>query len=54
MPSTEWKRRRTGEKWYAGETISVAIGQGQVTVTPMSLAVMISTIAERPALRARI
>jgi penicillin-binding protein 2 len=45
MPSTEWKRRRTGEKWYAGETISVAIGQGQVSVTPVSMAVMISTLA---------
>jgi penicillin-binding protein 2 len=45
VPSTEWKRQRTGEKWYAGETISVAIGQGQVSVTPISMAVMISTIA---------
>ncbi len=45
VPSTEWKRQRTGEKWYAGETISVSIGQGQVSVTPVSMAVMISTIA---------
>jgi penicillin-binding protein 2 len=45
VPSTEWKRKRTGEKWYAGETISVSIGQGQVSVTPASLAVMIATVA---------
>jgi penicillin-binding protein 2 len=45
MPSTEWKRQRTGEKWYPGETISVSIGQGQVSVTPISMAVMISTLA---------
>jgi penicillin-binding protein 2 len=45
MPSTEWKRAKTGEKWYAGETISVSIGQGQVSVTPISLAVMAMTIA---------
>ena len=45
VPSTEWKMKRTGEKWYAGETISVSIGQGQVSVTPASLAVMISTVA---------
>ena len=45
VPSTEWKQQRFGEKWYAGETISVAIGQGQVSVTPASLAVMISTVA---------
>ena len=37
--------RSNHEKWYAGETISVAIGQGQVSVTPVSMAVMISTIA---------
>ena len=45
MPSTEWKRRRYNEKWYAGETISVSIGQGQVSITPISLAVMMSTVA---------
>lgn len=45
VPSTAWKLARTGEKWYAGETISVAIGQGQVSITPVSMAVMASTIA---------
>jgi len=45
VPSTEWKLKTTGEKWYPGETISVAIGQGQVSVTPISMAVMISTVA---------
>ena len=45
VPSTEWKLEHTGERWYPGETISVAIGQGQVTVTPASLAVMIATVA---------
>jgi penicillin-binding protein 2 len=45
VPSTEWKRETTGERWYPGETISVSIGQGAVSVTPASMAVMISTIA---------
>jgi penicillin-binding protein 2 len=45
IPSTEWKLRTKGEKWYAGETISVGIGQGPVEVTPVSLAVMISEVA---------
>ena len=45
VPSTEWKRRRYNEKWYAGETISVSIGQGQVSITPVSQAVMMSTVA---------
>jgi len=45
VPSTEWKRERLHEKWYAGETISVAIGQGQVSVTPVSMAVYMATLA---------
>ncbi len=45
MPSTVWKREVRGERWYPGETISVAIGQGQVSVTPLSLAVMMATVA---------
>jgi penicillin-binding protein 2 len=45
VPSTEWKRRVMKEKWYAGETISVSIGQGQVSVTPLSMAVMMMTVA---------
>jgi penicillin-binding protein 2 len=45
VPSTAWKLERTGERWYPGETISVSIGQGQVSVTPASLAVMIATVA---------
>ena len=45
VPSQEWKKQRFNEKWYAGDTISVAIGQGMVSVTPMSLAVMMATVA---------
>ena len=44
VPSRAWKRERRAEPWFPGETISVAIGQGQVAVTPMSLAVMMSTL----------
>jgi penicillin-binding protein 2 len=45
VPSTEWKREKMHEKWYAGETISVGIGQGQVSVTPVSMAVYMAAIA---------
>ncbi len=45
VPSTEWKRRVKNEKWYAGETISVGIGQGGVTLTPVSMAVYMATLA---------
>jgi penicillin-binding protein 2 len=37
MPSTKWKLRMSRQKWYAGETISVAIGQGAVTVSPLQI-----------------
>ncbi len=45
MPSEEWKQRVYHQKWYAGETISVSIGQGAVTVTPVQLARMIAAVA---------
>lgn len=45
VPSTEWKQQRFHEKWYAGETISVGIGQGAVAVTPVSMAVYMATLA---------
>ena len=45
VPSSEWKIRNFRQKWYAGETISVAIGQGATTVTPLQLARAIGGIA---------
>ena len=45
VPSRAWKRLRFNQPWYPGETLSVAIGQGAVSVTPISLAVMIATVA---------
>ncbi|PKH03608.1 penicillin-binding protein 2 [Psychromonas sp. MB-3u-54] len=37
MPSREWKKARFNEQWYDGDTISVGIGQGYWTVTPIQL-----------------
>ncbi|RPJ54585.1 MAG: penicillin-binding protein 2, partial [Acidobacteria bacterium] len=45
VPSQEWKKKVTGDKWYAGETISVAIGQGAMNVTPIQLARAVGMIA---------
>jgi penicillin-binding protein 2 len=45
VPSPEWKRATFNEKWYSGETISVSIGQGAVSVTPVSMAVYMATLA---------
>jgi len=53
VPSSKWKIRNFRQKWYAGETISVSIGQGALTVSPLQLARAIGGIAtggvwERP------
>jgi len=45
IPSTWWKKKRFKEPWYAGETLSNAIGQGYVTTTPLQMAQAISTLA---------
>ncbi len=45
LPSTEWKMRRFKQKWYAGETISVGIGQGYNSFTPLQLATATATLA---------
>ncbi|OPY70629.1 MAG: Penicillin-binding protein 2B [Syntrophorhabdaceae bacterium PtaU1.Bin034] len=44
VPSTEWKKRTYGQKWYKGETLSVAIGQGAVWLTPLELMQLASFI----------
>ncbi|MFN8543816.1 MAG: penicillin-binding protein 2 [Candidatus Binatia bacterium] len=45
IPSTEWKRKRFGQPWFAGETLSCAIGQGYVTATPLQMAQLAAMIA---------
>jgi penicillin-binding protein 2 len=45
VPSSRWKIRNFREKWYPGETISVSIGQGATTVTPLQMAAAIGGIA---------
>ncbi|MBV8674417.1 MAG: penicillin-binding protein 2 [Acidobacteriaceae bacterium] len=45
VPSEEWKMKTFHEKWYAGETVSVGIGQGALAVTPIQLARALSGIA---------
>jgi len=49
VPSREWKKRAKPKdpKWYAGETISVAIGQGAVGLTPISLARFYAMLATK-------
>jgi penicillin-binding protein 2 len=45
VPTADWKQERLGEKWYAGETVSMAIGQSYLLVTPLQLLTLISAVA---------
>jgi len=45
VPTSEWKKRAYGERWYEGETISVAVGQGFMLITPLQLAAAYAAIA---------
>ncbi|HKH97832.1 MAG TPA: penicillin-binding protein 2 [Candidatus Sulfotelmatobacter sp.] len=45
MPSEEWKIRNFKQKWFAGETISVGIGQGAIAITPVQLLRAISAVS---------
>lgn len=45
MPSEQWKMKTFHEKWYAGETISVGIGQGAIAATPIQMARAIGGVA---------
>ncbi len=51
VPSPEWARRVFHRQWWAGETISVAIGQGAVAVTPLQVAYAISGVVSGGTLR---
>jgi penicillin-binding protein 2 len=45
LPTPEWKKRKTGESWYIGNTYNMAIGQGDLLVTPLQIASATSAIA---------
>lgn len=49
LPSPEWKKRRfkrpEQQKWFAGETISIGIGQGYNAYTPIQLAQAMAAVA---------
>ncbi|SCY54347.1 peptidoglycan glycosyltransferase /cell elongation-specific peptidoglycan D,D-transpeptidase [Nitrosospira sp. Nl5] len=49
LPSQEWKMRRYKQKWYAGDTISVGIGQGYNLTTPLQLAFATAILASKGA-----
>lgn len=45
IPDSQWKLKNTGKQWYAGETISVGVGQGPIFITPIQMATFMSFIA---------
>jgi len=45
IPDPDWKQSAKGNRWYGGETVLAAIGQGYVLTTPLQLAVMTARIA---------
>jgi penicillin-binding protein 2 len=47
VPDPAWKMRNFKQPWYEGETVSLSIGQGSTTATPIQLARMVSVVANR-------
>jgi penicillin-binding protein 2 len=45
IPSPEWKTKEKKEQWYIGDTYNCSIGQGDIAVTPLQMAIAIATIA---------
>lgn len=54
LPTPEWKERALGQPWWKGETISVAIGQGMLQITPLQAANLMATIATGVRFRPRL
>lgn len=47
FPSRDWKRGARGMSWFPGDSLNAVLGQGFVLATPLQLAVMTATIANR-------
>ncbi len=44
IPTVAWKQKRFNDKWHAGETLSISIGQGFNLVTPLQMAVFTAAV----------
>lgn len=47
LPNSDWKRGYKGQPWYPGDTVNMAIGQGDLLATPLQLATVAAVIANR-------
>src|SRR6185369_3117982 len=45
LPTREWRKANNGGAWFDGNTANISIGQGEIAVTPLQVAVMISAVA---------
>ncbi len=54
VPSREWKQRTYKQAWQPGDTLSVGIGQGYVTATPLQMCQQVARIASGKAVSPRI
>ena len=47
LPTREWKKANRGRSWYAGDTLNLALGQGDMLATPLQLATAMSVFAAK-------
>jgi len=47
IPDPQWKRETRNQEWYIGDTYNASIGQGDITVSPLQVAIATAAIANR-------
>ncbi len=47
LPTPEWKRNVKNQPWYPGDSVNLGIGQGDLLATPLQMATVAATIANR-------
>jgi penicillin-binding protein 2 len=45
VPTPDWKKKVSGESWFTGDTYNISVGQGDLLVSPLQMAMAISAIA---------
>jgi penicillin-binding protein 2 len=45
VPTPDWKKKFSGEPWYTGDTYNISVGQGDLLVSPIQMAMAVSAVA---------